>query len=149
MQKRQKLRTQTVKKWGIKFMRLDRVFPSEKYKKYLEEFSVKDEEQLDEKNIEEMFLTLRADFIKGKLDLDEFAQICNALWWLMTKKHFDDDNPALASALHEGDELSFDIRSIPKLYRDVANTLRIIYDYKPKSGSVHHGSSAPSEDFYH
>ena len=132
---------------AIRFAKLDRIFPSEKYKKYLEEFGVIDEEKLDAKSIEQIFLSLRSDFIKGKLDLDEFALICNSLMNMMTKKHIDDDNPTLAHALNEGNELSFDIRSVPKLYHDVADTLQTVYGYKPESSSAIHGSSAPTEDF--
>lgn len=129
-------------------MTLDRKFPSEKYKKYLDDFGVKKDEELDAKSIEEMFFALRQDFINGKLDLDEFALICNSLHLVMRKKHFDDDNPALARALDEGNELSFDIRSVPKHYRNVADTLQTIYDYKQESDSALHGSSAPPKDFY-
>lgn len=130
-------------------MTLDRKFPSEKYRRYLNEFGVTDEEKLDAKSIEQMFLNIRTDFVKGKLDLDEFALICNSLHLVMRKKHFDDDNPILAHSLDEGNELSFDVRSVPKQYLNVASTLKTIYEYKPESGSQLHGSSAPTEDFYH
>jgi hypothetical protein len=149
MKKRQKLTPQTVKKWGIDFMTLERKFPSEKYKKYLDDFGVKKDEELDAKSIEEMFLTIRQDFIKGKLDLDEFALICNLLLWIMTKKHFDDDNIALATVLDGVSELSFDIRTnSKKILETVPRELQSIYDYEPESGSMIHGSSAPSKDFY-
>lgn len=135
----------------IKFTKLDRVFPSEKYKKYLDEFGVTDDERLDAKSIEQMFLTLRSDFIRGKLDLDEFALMCHSLFWIMTKKHYDDDNPALANVLDGVNELSFDIRAekYSNILKTIPNRLKSIYTYKPESGSLLHGSSAPVKDFYH
>ena len=150
MQKQQKLTQQTVKRWGIKFTKLDRVFPSEKYKKYLGEFGVTDEEKLDAKSIEQMFFTIRTDFIKGKLDLDEVALICHSLLWMMVKKHFDEDNPALADVLDGVNELSFDIRTDKaEILKFLPDRVKKIFDYKPESGSMLHGSSAPSKDFYH
>lgn len=150
MPKQQKLKTQTVKKWGIEFTKLDWVFPSEKYKKYLEKFGIKDDEKLDAKTIEELFLIIRADFFTGKLDLNEFALISNLLLWIMEKRHFDDDNIALANRLEDVKELGFDIRTQEeKILKYIPDRLKRIYSYEPESGIVNHGSSNPSEKFCH
>ncbi len=134
----------------IKFTELARVFPSEKFKKYLEEFGVIDENNLDAKSIEEMFLTLRADFIKGILDLDDFALMCNSLQWMMVKRHHDDDNPSLTNVLEGVNELSFDIRTNKsEVLKFLPDRVKMILDYKPESGSALHGSSAPTKNFYH
>jgi hypothetical protein len=69
MKKSMKLSSPTVEKWGVEFTSLNRVFPSEKYKKYLDEFGTIDENKLGVKSIEQLFLTIRIDFVKGRLDL--------------------------------------------------------------------------------
>ena len=143
MKRNNKQTSQNVSKWGITFITLARTFPAEKLMKYLQMYGVNTKKDLDMKSIEEMFLYLRDDFIKGNLDLDEFALICNELHEVMRIKHFDDNNPSLASTLYECNELSFDIRSVPKQYKDVVSTLKTIYEYKPELGAVRQGSSAP------
>jgi len=143
MKRNNKQTSQNVSKWGITFTTLARTFPAEKFMKYLQMYGVNTKKDLDMKSIEEMFLYLRDDFIKGNLDLDEFALICNELHEVMRIKHFDDNNPSLASTLYECNELSFDIRSVPKQYKDVVSTLKTIYEYKPELGAVRQGSSAP------
>ena len=114
----------------MKLMTLNRIFPAEKYKKYLEFFGVIEEQGLDEKSIEQMFLIIRSDFVKGTLDLDEFALICNSLFVVMSKKHFDDDNIDLANVLDGANELSFDIRTNKKnILKFLPERVRLIFEY--------------------
>ena len=133
----------------MKLMTLNRIFPAEKYKKYLEFFGVIEEQGLDEKSIEQMFLIIRSDFVKGTLDLDEFALICNSLFVVMSKKHFDDDNIDLANVLDGANELSFDIRTNKKnILKFLPERVRLIFEYKPNLEPSIIGSSATSKNFY-
>jgi len=130
----------------MKLTNLDRTFPIAKYKMYLEEFGA-DDQNLDVKNIEQIFIVMRSDFIKGNLDLDDFALICNSLYSVMTKKHFDDDNLALANVLDGVNELSFDIRTDKEeILKFLPDRIRLIFNYKPEFERSIYSSSADSKD---
>jgi len=132
----------------MKLINLDRTFPSGKYHKYLAAVEISDEQKLNVKHIEQIFIILRANFIKGSLDLDDFALICHSLFVVTTQKHFDDDNLVLANVLDGVNELSFDVRTDKEeIVKFIPNRVRLIFDYKPESEPPTH-ASAKSKNIY-
>lgn len=107
-------------------------FPTIKYQAYLTLFNIKKDEELRVENISSLFLTLRSDFLKGKLDLDEFANICSRLRSIMVNKKIQNNSRVLTETLNAGEELSFYIRK-KTLLNLFIGFLQKVYDYDPSN----------------
>ncbi|KKS77877.1 MAG: hypothetical protein UV74_C0002G0005 [Candidatus Woesebacteria bacterium GW2011_GWB1_43_14] len=88
---------------------------------------------LSENDVKEVFLLIRKDFISYKLDLEEFAHLCDHLWSEIPDK---DMGTPFGSMLLSTAELSYYIR---KANNDetadiVSSTLKEALTYKTKIG---------------
>lgn len=88
---------------------IDTPFPQDSYDSYLFQAEIEKNEDPANLKIERVFLLARADFLTGKLSLDGFSDICQALYGIISPRYYDDPLP-LFDALHAGAELNFYVR---------------------------------------
>ncbi|KKR11191.1 MAG: hypothetical protein A2694_02725 [Candidatus Blackburnbacteria bacterium RIFCSPHIGHO2_01_FULL_40_17] len=87
------------------------IFPTKKFKKYLEKSGVSSTKELSLDLIHNVFVETIGDFRKGELSLDELSGISNHLWsdGISDKDKFNSD---LAKTLYSAAELSFYVRNV-------------------------------------
>lgn len=89
-------------------------FPTEKFGKYLEKVEAISVKDLTFEKMRMLYLLTIADFVSGKLSLDEMSEIASSLW----KPPFEADSKEekeLKEALLSASELNFYVRRIPEI----------------------------------
>ena len=118
--------------WDKKLI-IDTPFPHEHYDSYLFQVEASAREQLTYSQIEKIFLLARKDFKSGKLGFDEFSDICNVLFGVMTNLSDHDPTDKLFDVLLAGGELTFYARGESKdSLKWLESFLEEVNEYKSK-----------------
>jgi len=105
-------------------------FPTKRFNRYLEEFSVLSPKELGISQIEQLFFLAREDFGTGKLTLDDFSGICNVLWSII--EYTQNAATPLGRTLYSGAEITYYVRqaSDKEHARIVSSLIKDVLSYK-------------------
>jgi len=111
-------------------------FPKKQLKTYFKKLKAKTNERLKKEEIEQIFIWAKRDFKRGKISLDEFADISDYLW----TNHIRDQEKfrsKFSELLLATAELSYNIRFAHrgKTGKELLATLKKIWTYKPNHNS--------------